>query len=233
MTVSELAHLTLLDPPANLGPFTAAARDALPIQDQWLRQNNSTTTSATTGGGNDSSDPAGAQNRGAAFFQQIEDPTQILITAHWASTAEHETWMASADNAAALGALARFLDLAKTTLFHIADAELFPAKVIKTCATTEDSSSYETKGLVSIRRFVVAEDKKKAFEAAFRSELKVDGERGGWRIEDDPEQPGGTAQYLAVSLTKQQAVKGETSSAADKVEGLVLNASTRHYRRVC
>lgn len=225
MPASEFAYLTLIDPPTNFGPFTAAARASLPVQDQWLRQNNSPTATTTTTGG--------AQDRGGAFFQDVEDPTQILITSHWASKDEHETWIASAENAAVFGTIIGFLDLPRTTLFHVADAELFPARLIEDCATTDESSSSgggETKHVLSVRCFVVAEDKKEDFEAAFESALKVEGERGGWRIEKDPEQPEATAQYVAVSLTKQQAAKTETSSAA---EGLVLNVSTKHYRRAC
>ncbi|KAH7041095.1 uncharacterized protein B0I36DRAFT_358296 [Microdochium trichocladiopsis] len=235
MPVTEIAHITLRDSSLPLELFASAARKALPIQDGWFEKNSTTANLQPTA--------SSAEERGAAFFQQTQDPRKILITAHWASVEQHHTWIASAENKSAFGSLLDFIDLTDIDYFHVADVEAFSPSLLRDVHNVEGVSG----SLLRIRRFVVAKEDKGFFEELAKSHLATsDGERrGGWRIEEDPEQPEDRAQFVIVDSCGQgqgeeeeeadiaNATLGTSGGAASDLAKVILNASTRHYQRLC
>ncbi|KAJ1333093.1 hypothetical protein MN608_03083 [Microdochium nivale] len=209
MTVSEIAHVTLL---ASLPEdFVPTLKKALVIQHAWFEAHHNSTSTFR------------AADRGAAFFQQLENPSKILITAHWASVDEHNEWIASDSNKTAFGSIFHFLDLEKTDYFHVEDCELFSDAIL---------SSHEK--TIEITRFVVSENDRKSFQNLHSKSLAT----GGWRIEDDPEQPDNTAQFVVVGASNGQhgtmkERSGNKFGFAAGAEKLILGSTSKHYRRLC
>ncbi|KXJ88130.1 hypothetical protein Micbo1qcDRAFT_166778 [Microdochium bolleyi] len=212
MTVTEIAHITLRSPSTEA--FVAAATKSLPIQDSWFEARHGSTS------------PFRAVERGAAFFQQLEDPTKILITAHWAAVDEHKAWIASDENKIAFGALFHLIDLDQTDYFHVEDSAMFPVSILGADNT-----------VVRITRFVVQQEDKAFWEERFCDYLTASGGSGGWRIEDDPEQPESTVQFVTVGPSRGQPGDAQENtrmmlSPGTDLEKKFLSISTRHYRQL-
>ncbi|KAJ1324116.1 antibiotic biosynthesis monooxygenase [Microdochium nivale] len=210
MTVSEIAHLTLSGDMSEA--FIEASRTALKAQDEWCKAHHDPAFSA----------PASA--RGVAVFRQLEDPTKILITGHWASIDEHMAWVASSESQAALGPLVQFIDLSATDYFHVEDSELFNDTFI---------DSYDS--VLRVSRAVVAQADKQSFEEMASPHLIADKAKAGWRIEVDLEQPDDAAQFVVVSQCGDQngATKEPVFDAVKGLEGLVISSATKRYKRLC
>lgn len=100
--VTEIAQFSLPDH-ESVPAFVAAFREAMRLQDKWCAAHCDPPQPP------EGPQPAtAAEARGAALYARADGgPRDILITAHWASLAEHEAWIASPANTAAC---AQFVD---------------------------------------------------------------------------------------------------------------------------
>ncbi len=93
--------------------FLTAGETGLRVQDEWCA----------------ASRPGrplpGREARGAAVFQQVEDPATTLVTAHWVSVAEHGAWIASPENARVYSGLKEHIDRDDIRYFHVDGVEAF------------------------------------------------------------------------------------------------------------
>ncbi|KAI0405721.1 hypothetical protein F4802DRAFT_596989 [Xylaria palmicola] len=110
MPVSELAWIPSATPGTISPAFLEASWKAIASQDEWMAKHTSTTF------------PSG---RGAALYQQREDSGVMLVTAHWASAAQHAEWIASDVNGRAFGAMAAHAALPAVRFFHVEGALMF------------------------------------------------------------------------------------------------------------
>ncbi|KAI0480071.1 hypothetical protein GGR56DRAFT_624378 [Xylariaceae sp. FL0804] len=90
MPVTELAWLPLKSPGKISAQVVEHARAALDAQSTWCAEN---APSLPTGS------PAA---RGAAIFQEREEPKTLLVTAHWESAEQHLQWIGSEANQAVM-----------------------------------------------------------------------------------------------------------------------------------
>ncbi|KAI2629095.1 hypothetical protein GGS26DRAFT_112668 [Hypomontagnella submonticulosa] len=174
MAVTELAWLTIVGP-----SITAEAKKATDhgfgVQDEWCIRNAPAL-------------PRGREGRGAAFFEQVEDPSVTLLTAHWESVEQHMAWIESPENKVVFPGLADHFQLDKLVLSHIDGVEIF-----KKSKATGVKSPLESP-IISVSRLAVPAEKRQAFDQAW-NEVKGSLEefagaelvKYGWRIEkEDP-----------------------------------------------
>ncbi|KAK7927741.1 hypothetical protein PG985_004739 [Apiospora marii] len=181
MPVTELAHLPLLPSSTSTsggvpqGPtpaLLATAREVLNIQDAWCAENLP----------GDSKKPP----QGVGLFSRVDDPSMLLLTAHWDSTAQHGEWIQSQANRDVLEKLTPHLDMSRVSLFHVDGLEAFTGPDTK----AEGEMAVLSAAYVSVSRFVVAADHKASFERAMTEVGHIQQDfvspfvhRGGWRIE--------------------------------------------------
>ncbi|KAH8681300.1 hypothetical protein BX600DRAFT_505012 [Xylariales sp. PMI_506] len=183
MPVTELAFFPLssrstgtdLALPADLHEIMGAV---LQVQDDWC-------TSNLGSGSSDAHSRYGAGARGAAFFRRVDDPSALLLTAHWSSVAEHRVWIASeANQAVAFASLKPFVDLQRAEMFHVEGVSAFPdaadAGVVPTIRAP----------VVEVSRFTMPLAHKDEFNSVIATVIsKLHGfalphiHRGGWKIE--------------------------------------------------
>jgi heme-degrading monooxygenase HmoA len=173
MTVTEFAFLPTREGiPTSV--VTDITRKALEIQDAWCADNVPHM-------------PLGARARGALFLQQIEDPSVMLLTAHWDSVAQHHDWIASEPNKGALGMLSGNLALDRVVFFHVDKTASFAASKEAGKISTLESP------IISVTRILVAKANKTEFEQTFETsrpeyDLLVSPfeHHAGWRVEKEP-----------------------------------------------
>ncbi|KAI1759413.1 hypothetical protein GGR53DRAFT_149138 [Hypoxylon sp. FL1150] len=174
MAVTELAWLKCASE-AVTAESKEATNTALQVQDEWCARNAPTI-------------PKGRADRGAAFFQQVEDPSVTLLAAHWESVEQHKTWMESTENQSIFPALSNHFQLEKTIFFHLDDVELFKKP------EEEGAVSLLESPVISMGRLSIATENRRAFDQVW-SEVKGIVEqfakpnvlRSGWRIEKEDE----------------------------------------------
>ncbi|KAK7755828.1 hypothetical protein SLS62_002113 [Diatrype stigma] len=241
MPVTELAFLTLTSTPrrqdgastTTITPeFEAATAEALRVQDAWCAAN---LPGAAHGGGREA--------RGAALFQQVEDPAVVLLTAHWASVAEHGVWIASEENQRVFGALGAHIDFDKVRFFHVAGVEAFSSSSSDTSGAATTTPVLQSP-VVGIARCFVAGDKKAEFERVYgdlkgiRDALaRPHVHRGGWRIEKE-EGREGVEEYVVIggwdSVEAAEEFSKQEGSARyyEAITSVILGSESRHYKRV-
>lgn len=126
-----------------------------------------------------------------------------LLTAHWASVAQHGEWIASdANRADLLPRLLARIDPARLVFFHVDGVEAFPCA--PTAVATGGAAAAEEEVLpvlrapvVSVVRCRVVPGGREAFEAAWpgadaalHAGARPYGHRGGWRIEKEAREDG-------------------------------------------
>ncbi|KAI1214637.1 uncharacterized protein F4807DRAFT_404051 [Annulohypoxylon truncatum] len=172
MAVTELAWLT-----ATSGSLTAEGKEAinqaLDVQDRWFAQNAPAL-------------PKERETRGVGLFQQIEDPSINLLTAHWESADQHKIWIESTENKSVFPGLKNYFQLEKTHLFHYG-VEIF-------APGANDEISLLKSPVFSLSRITVAAEERKAFDQAWNEVKGVVEEfanpyavQAGWRIEKEDE----------------------------------------------
>ncbi|KAI0835676.1 hypothetical protein F5Y06DRAFT_276020 [Hypoxylon sp. FL0890] len=178
------------------------------------------------------------RDRGAALFQQLEDPNILLITAHWDSIDQHHACIASPANQKALADLAPYMDMAAIKPGHIDGLYMFP--------TSEDeglSPALEAPVLY-VTICSVSKDKKPQFEEAIgKVKAVLDAftmpyrHRGGWRIERDQGKESIEQYYLVGgSGSAEKSKEFIKSDGYDEYHQalfpLALDAETKHYKRI-
>ena len=234
MPVTELAFFTTTtsaDGVVTPG-FRVACAEALRVQDAWC--------AANLPGRN--SENSAAEARGAALFQQLEDPTTTLLTAHWSSVAEHALWIASAENARVFGDLKSHVDARSIRFFHVDGVEAFPL------FEEVDGDGGLTPALrspvVSMTRCFVDRNRKDEFERVY---AKVGGiynkprtsyaSRGGWRIEKEPGRED-VEEYVIVSgRDVPESADGVSTQEglpnyADGMSSVMLGCDVKQYKRM-
>lgn len=130
--------------------------------------------------------------RGAALYQQLEDKTITLVTAHWESVAQHHEWIGSAENQTAMADLGPMIDPSRVEFFHVEGVEMFPADTIE-------------HGLLTVLRIGVSGEEKERLEGIWKEarELLQSAAgcefRAGWKIEK-----GDRDEFVVVGAWKQK-----------------------------
>ncbi|KAI1376508.1 hypothetical protein F4677DRAFT_80105 [Hypoxylon crocopeplum] len=174
MVVTELAWLT-----GSSGPVTTEGKEAtehaLSVQDEWCVRNAPAI-------------PKGRESRGVGLFQQVEDPSICLLTAHWKSAEQHKIWLESPENKTVFPGLKDHFQLEKTFLFHLNEVELF-----NTSGAVGEVSLLKSP-IISVGRVTVAAEKRQAFDQGWKEVkgileefAKPNTVKSGWRIEKEDE----------------------------------------------
>ncbi|RWA13997.1 hypothetical protein EKO27_g1081 [Xylaria grammica] len=103
--------------------------------------------------------PTDREARGVALFQQVEDPRVVMETAHWSSSDEHMTWLASEEYKTSSAPLGEHFDFSKLEYFHL------DTDVLRPVDAGEESLLWSP--VVSIGRVQVPADKKAEFQKAW------------------------------------------------------------------
>ncbi|KAI0169660.1 hypothetical protein GGR52DRAFT_476085 [Hypoxylon sp. FL1284] len=222
MAVTELAWLKSTS--EGVTPESKVAMEsALNVQDQWCVQNAPTL-------------PKGRENRGVGLFQQIEDPSIVLLTAHWPSVEQHTAWIESPENKTVFHALASYYELEKTVVSHINDVWIFKP------ADASGGVSLLESPVVSVARLPIAKENRKAFDQGW-SEVKGILEdfvkpnvvNGGWRIEKDGR---GTEEFVfgcgwpSVEKHREFRTTENFGNFTSVISPLAPTRGANHYRRV-
>lgn len=126
----------------------------------------------------------------APLFQQVEDPSKVLLTFRWDSVKAHWAWIESSENKTAMGGINGLIETDgedKVELFHL-DAEVFSAP-----APDEGKQGLLESHVVMVARMIVGPEKRKRFQEAWVGvkgllETHAGGEhlvRTGWRVDKD------------------------------------------------
>ncbi|KAI0022119.1 hypothetical protein F4780DRAFT_735648 [Xylariomycetidae sp. FL0641] len=212
MPVTELAFLPTNTPGAVPPALHALGRTALAAQDAWCAAHAGPAYAVP------------APQRGAAVWQQREDGGTALVTAHWASAAQHRAWVASDANRAAWPPMAPFLRGEDVVLFHVAEAELLPETTVRGGK------------VVVVGRCRMRAERRPAFEAVLRGNGPAGGAEGGWRIEKED----GTEEYVFVKGCESEEeaaafVEGEGEGVEmllEALRGAAEEVEVRSYTRI-
>lgn len=224
MVVTEFALLPLKSRGALPAELAALLEEAQKTQDAWVRARENPAQPETT-----------REARGTAMFQQLEDPSVLLITTQWPSPDGHKEWIASPENTATMKTLAPFLDTAgerHVTLFHL-DAEALTD-------LAEGQTTVLKAPVISVGRFTAREDAREAFQQAFDAARWIVEDvsrpyplRGGWRIERkrDTDEFVTFCGWTSVEqhMSAMQHKEWDTWKAAQQH---ISTADIRHYKRV-
>ncbi|KAL7625691.1 hypothetical protein AAE478_004912 [Parahypoxylon ruwenzoriense] len=222
MAVTELAWLT-----GASGPITTEGKEAtnhaLDIQDEWCAHNA----------------PAmlkGREPRGVGLFQQVEDPSICLLTAHWESAQQHKVWLESPENKTVFPALEDYFRLEKTVFFHVDDVELF-----NTAGANGDVSLLESP-VINLGRLIIAAEKRQAFDdnwnevkGILEEFTKPNVVKGGWRIESEDQ----SLQEFVFACgwpRVERHTEFATTKGFQKYSSILLSFATnrdvKHYQRI-
>ncbi|RYP84675.1 hypothetical protein DL769_001109 [Monosporascus sp. CRB-8-3] len=225
MPVTELAFFITTASGTITPEFKATCADALKVQDEWCIANLPDA-------------PRGHEARGAALFQQTEDTSVALLTAHWESVSEHETWIASEENQRVFSAVQEHIDRDRLRYFHIDGVEAFPL--------TEDAGLTPVlqSPLVSVVRYFVEKDKKAEFDKVYGGVRWIHDDftkpyvhRGGWRIEKEEGREDVEQYVLIGGWDSMEAVNEflkhkEFRTYADAMNTVMLDFDVKYYRRI-
>ncbi|KAI1099914.1 hypothetical protein F4804DRAFT_64552 [Jackrogersella minutella] len=222
MTVTEIAVL----PSSTPGEVPQALHDiglaGIALQGEWCAVNA----------------PWLIQDRGAALFQQLEDPGVLLITAHWDSIDQHHACLATPANQKLLVDTEPCLDTAKMRPGHIEGIKMFPG------SEDEGLTPALKAPIIVVTIWTVPRENKAQFEEAMKR-VQENSEvlnmpyrrRGGWKIEKAKGEEE-IEQYFVVGGLENV----ETSATSTKDEGhdehyqtlspLASNVEIKHYKRI-
>ncbi|KAI0481526.1 hypothetical protein F4859DRAFT_423330 [Xylaria cf. heliscus] len=140
MPVTELAWIPSGTPGSIPPAYIEACRKGIEIQHEWIAKHASAT-----------SPPGPPAARGAALYQQREDRSIGLITAHWGSQAQHHDCIASEGNAEAMKEIAAHAVLADIRVFHVEGVRMLGVETLDA-------------GLLSILRISLPEGEREKVE---------------------------------------------------------------------
>ncbi|OTB13684.1 hypothetical protein K445DRAFT_13728 [Daldinia sp. EC12] len=170
MPVTEFAWFIGAQGPAG-DEIKDAMNQALIVQDEWCARNIPTL-------------PKDREARGVALFRQVEDPSVVVLTAHWESVAQHGIWLESPENKTVYSSLKDHFQ--KVVLCHVENAQFFDA------SGPDGSISLLKSPIVGITTVTVPTEKRKEFEQAWIAKKHILEEytpvvKYGWRIEKEDE----------------------------------------------
>ncbi|RKU43432.1 hypothetical protein DL546_005761 [Coniochaeta pulveracea] len=126
----------------------------------------------------------------APVFQQVEDPSKVLLSFRWDSVEAHRAWIESSENKTGMGVINGFIKTegeGKLELFHL-DSEIFPIS-----GPNEEQKGLLGSPVLMVARMLVSPEKKESFQEAWVKvkgllETHAGGEhlvRTGWRVNKD------------------------------------------------
>ncbi|KAI1092489.1 hypothetical protein F5B19DRAFT_202779 [Rostrohypoxylon terebratum] len=220
MAVTELAWLTATSKPLT-SEGKEATNQALDVQDGWIDRN-------VLGL------PKERENRGVGLFQQIEDPSINLLTAHWESAAQHKVWIDSPENKTVFPGLKDYFQLEKTYLFHYG-VELF-------APGPNGETSLLKSPFFSVSRIAVAAEERGAFDKAWNEVKGVLEEfakpyaaQAGWRVEkedDNLEEFVLGVGWPNVERHAEFATAKDSDKLSAALTPFIKNRDLAHYKRI-
>ncbi|KAI1174015.1 hypothetical protein F4777DRAFT_415773 [Nemania sp. FL0916] len=180
--------------------------------------------------------PKDREARGVALFQQVEDPRVVMETAHWSSTDEHLTWLASEEYKSSSAPLAAHFDFTKLEYFHL-DTDL-----LRPVDAAAGEESLLRSPVISIGRVQLPADKKGDFTQSWDS-LKTILEdfakpkvvRYGFRVQkSDPD----TDEFLIFTGWPSVEKHGEFPQSpsfaeyANPIQAIAKSMEVKHYTRI-
>ncbi|KAI1798782.1 hypothetical protein F4811DRAFT_163209 [Daldinia bambusicola] len=218
MAVTELAWFRSARGPVG-DEIREAVNQALIGQDDWCARNISTSLKDR-------------EARGVALFRQIEDPSVVILTAHWESVDQHGIWLASPENKTAISSLKPHFE--EIVLSHVENAEFFDG------SGPDGSISLLKSPIIGITIVTVPAEKRKEFDQAWAEkkhllEAYTPLLKYGWRIEKEDE---GLEQF--VLSTSWPSVKKHMEFATGKdfpefqkaILPLAQAQEVKHYERI-
>ncbi|ROT43225.1 hypothetical protein SODALDRAFT_33948 [Sodiomyces alkalinus F11] len=216
MAVTEFTALPIKGTEVS-AEFKAALEEGQTVQDKYVL-------------GLDPSLPADRTARGTGIFQQVEDPSNILLVSQWPSVEKHFEWAGTPDNQGVQAKTAEFFNITdpkQVSNIHV-DAEIF-TKV------NADQKTAISAPILSVGRLGIPADKKADFQAAFdrvRPVVEaVSGTyplQGGWKIEN------GGDEFIIAGGWDSIEQHGSIASNPNwkELEAFVTSWNFAHYKRV-
>ncbi|KAK1754523.1 hypothetical protein QBC47DRAFT_384146 [Echria macrotheca] len=219
MNVTEFAFARLKTgdiEPALLEGF----RKALNVQNDWHAANYSHL-------------PCTIAERASFVFQQIEDPTRILITAKWESVESHWKWIQSEENLSVMASLGPYMvneSADDLDLSHCA-GDFFGSVQDE---VPGDSTTLVNSPVVAVERFFIDAEMEDAFKRKLDAPQTTPKAgvafKGGWRIDVGT---GQKQEYMLVSgwesVEKHMDFNEDLSNGA---RDLAAESTIKHYRRM-
>ena len=222
MVVTELAILN-----CKAGGLTNRVRDILKeaaaVQGRWIAQHLADS-------------PTSSPERGTRMFQQVEDPSVVLLRAEWPSVASHYEWIRSQENKIIMDDLTPHIVTEgekKVVLLHVEGDVL--------SSPTDPGSTLLSNGKVSsVSRLFVAPERRPAFEEKYSqaSHLLRDfagpsNHKTGWRVDKEE---GSRDEFVQTTAWDSVERHMEFTKTADfpqyaELRNLVDEADVKHYRR--
>ncbi|KAI4864684.1 hypothetical protein F4820DRAFT_329448 [Hypoxylon rubiginosum] len=222
MAVTELAWLKCASE-AVTTESKEATDSALNVQDEWCARNAPNL-------------PKARENRGVGFFQQVEDPTVTLLTAHWESTEQHKTWIESPENQTVFPGLGDHFQLEKTVFFHLDDVELFEKP------DADGEISLLESPVISVGRLTIAAKNRQAVgqgwnevKGILETFAKPNMVKSGWRIEKEDQ---GLEEFVfacgwpSVERHGEFATTEDFQKYASALLPFVMARDAKHYQRI-
>ena len=213
MTVTELSIIHLKAPVTP--EFKALCEKAQAIRDAAL--------------------PGTSRSRGSAAFEQIEDPTVLLVTSQWGAPADHLAQVATETNTETTAAFMEYMHVEgekAPASFHI-EGILFDA--------AEDSPSLLDSPVISVSRLSIPSAKKQEFIDKFSAArdqlakaLAPNPMKSGWRIEkasEDLEELVAITGWESFEKSEKFRESGGPAGLAPDMAELVSNLDRKNYKR--
>lgn len=180
--------------------------------------------------------PTDREARGVALFQQVEDPRVVMETAHWSSSDEHMTWLASEEYKTSSAPLGAHFDFSKLEYFHL-DTDVF-----QPVNAAAGEASLLRRPVISIGRAQVPADKRDEFSRAWDNGkailedfAKPSVVRYGFRVQkSDPD----TDEFVFFVGWPSVAKHGEFAQSASFAEyasplqAIAKSLDAKHYKRI-
>ncbi|KAK4109496.1 hypothetical protein N656DRAFT_783091 [Canariomyces notabilis] len=219
MTVTEFATLHFTSAPS-LNEVRGALSSAIRAQDSWHAANFPDL-------------PSSISDRAVALFEQIDDPTQILITTKWDSVEAHLQWIRSEQNTKIMTGLAAHIIPKDTVLFHV-NGIIFGDSAGTSVPLLQAP-------VISVSRFFIPREERGSFEAKFGEVKGVLDKyvspgslRFGWR--EDLEEGAKEEEFVVVCGWETVESHSEFTNAAgfsqfQEIEQFIAQVDRKHYRR--
>ncbi|KAI1469744.1 uncharacterized protein F4812DRAFT_301736 [Daldinia caldariorum] len=218
MAVTELAWFRSAHGPVG-DDLKEAVNQALIVQDDWCARNISTL-------------PKDREARGVGLFRQIEDPSVVVLTAHWESVDQHGIWLSSPENVTAISSVQPHFEL--IALSHVENAQFFDG------SGPDGNISLLKSPIIGITTVTVPAEKRKEFEQAWAEtkhllEAYTPLVKYGWRIEkedDGLEQFILSAPWPSVEKHMEFATGKDLPQFEKAILSLTQTQEVKHYERI-
>lgn len=181
--------------------------------------------------------PTDREARGVALFQQVEDPRVVMETAHWSSTDEHLTWLASAEYQNSSAPLGAHFDFSKLEYFHLDTDALRPID-----AAAGEEESLLRSPVVSVGRVQVPANKRNEFKQAWDSGKTVLQDfakpwavRSGFRVQKSDPDTDELVFFVGWPSVEKHGEFGKSpgfAEYANPLRAIAKGFDVKHYKRI-